>query len=493
VEKRCAVIGAGLGGLSAAIHIALKGITVDLFERSAVTGGKAGELRHGRYRFDTGPSLLTMPFVIESVFTAAGEDMKKYLTVRPLESHCEYFYPDGTRITAHADPAVFADEARRRTGESPDALKKYLSYCKNIYDLTAELFLFNDFHEASTFRGNVPVKTLLNLRKIDSMRSMHRANRAFFRDSRIIQLFDRYATYNGSDPFQAPATLNIIPHVEYNMGSFIVMEGIHRIAEALTELALKVGITIQRETPVEAIITEKRRVTGIVIAGKQHFYDIVVSNADVNSTYEALLGDTTSRPASKYRKMTPSSSAMVWHLGVKTRSGNLGIHNILFSKDYRKEFNELFTAKTCPEDPTVYIYISSKFKPDDAPEDGENWFVMINAPCDSGQDWAALKDLSRERVMDKIRAMTGIDIERAVDFERVTAPPDIERTTLSRRGSLYGISSNTRSAAFLRQRIRSKEYKGLYFCGGSAHPGGGIPLVILSGKIAGDLVGRFEQ
>jgi phytoene desaturase len=492
-DKRCAIVGAGLGGLAAAARIAGYGMEVDLYEQHSHAGGKANELHLDGFRFDTGPSLLTMPFVLESLFADAGEEVSDYLTIEPLGQHCKYFYPDGTEITAFADSDDFAREIESQTGERAARVKQYLAYSRGIYDLSADLFLFNDIHELFTYREHGSPKTLLNLWKLDSLRTVHRANTAFFRDPRVIQLFDRYTTYNGSNPYQAPATLNIIPHVEYNMGSFIVREGIYRIPHALAELAEKQGVAIHTDSRVERIVHAHKRVQGIVIDGEMLPYDCVVSNADVFTTYQDLLQDETSRDAKRYQGLEPSSSALVFFWGVTGGiAEGLGVHNILFSSDYKKEFTELFDHKACPHDPTVYIYISSRFNPPDAPEGYENWFVMINAPYDDGQDWEREVRESRKRIIHKINTVFHTDVEQHITCERISTPRDIEAQTMSHRGSIYGISSNSRTAAFMRQRNRSKRYRGLYFCGGSAHPGGGIPLVLLSGKICADLIKRFE-
>ncbi len=479
VDKRCAIIGAGLGGLAAAIRIAGYGMAVDLYELHGQAGGKANELQLDGFRFDTGPSLLTMPFVLESVFSDAGEDVRDYLTIEPLSQHCKYFYPDGTEITAFAGRDAFAKEIESKTKDSAASVKRYLNYSKGIYDLSADLFLFNDIHELSTYREQGSPKTLLNLWKLDSLRTVHRANESFFKDPRVVQLFDRYTTYNGSNPYKAPATLNI--------------EGIYRIPQALAELAKKRGVTIHTNRRVERIVYDHKQVQGIILDGETIPYDCVVSNADVFTTYRDLLRDEASRDAKRYKRLEPSSSALVFFWGVRGNIvGKLGVHNILFSADYRREFIELFDHKVCPRDPTVYIYISALFNPSDAPKGYENWFVMINAPYDSGQDWEREISEGRKRIVQKIDSVLHIDIKRNITSERIATPRDIQAQTMSHLGSIYGISSNSRTAAFMRQRNRSKRYRGLYFCGGSAHPGGGIPLVLLSGKIAAELVKRFE-
>jgi phytoene desaturase len=489
--RKCAVIGGGLGGLSAAIYARSFGFEVDLYEKNDSTGGKAGTLQLGNYRFDTGPSLLTMPFVLENIFTTAGTDIKKYMTIVPLLQHCRYFFDDKTSIIAYADTEKFGCEIDNKTSDTPKALAGYLSYVKKIYELSADLFLFNDFHDPKTFLTRGSLKTLFNIKNLDSLRTVHTANSSFFTDPRNIQLFDRYATYNGSNPYMAPATLNIIPHVEYNMGSYTVKEGIFRIPQALDSLSKESGVRIITDTKVEKILTDyRKKVTGLKVCGEKIGYDAVISNIDALVTYQMLLCDTESPPAKRYARLEPSSSAIVFYWGIKGAHDILGIHNILFSGNYKEEFKIIFTHKKVPDDPTVYIYISSKFKKDDAPKNAENWFVMINTPYNSGQKWEDEVNKSRNRIFKKINKILSIDIGPKICEESICTPPDIESKTSSNRGSLYGISSNSKNAAFLRQRNLSKDYPGLYFCGGSVHPGGGIPLVLLSGKLAAQAMAR---
>jgi phytoene dehydrogenase-like protein len=219
--------------------------------------------------------------------------------------------------------------------------------------------------------------------------------------------------------------------------------------------------------------------------------DVVVSNADVTPTYEHLLEDTAAPLYQRYQKLEPSSSGLVFYWGVRYRFPELGLHNIFFSEDYEAEFRQIFREGRCPDDPTIYINITSREgAPGDAPVDGDNWFVLVNAPWDQGQDWNAEADRTRQIVLDRLSRELGRDVEELIEVESRMLPPDIAARTDSHRGSLYGISSNTRLAAFLRHPNRSRRYRGLFFVGGSAHPGGGMPLVVLGGKITADLVRR---
>jgi phytoene desaturase len=491
-RKKVAVVGAGLGGLSVAIRLAHAGYAVDLYDQGSIVGGKAGTKHIGDFRFDTGPSLLTMPSVFVQLFGEVGQRLDDHLEFIPLAPICHYFFPDGTRLLSYSDRERFGADIEAKTLDSRHTLDRYMEYGRRIYENTAELFLWNSLHEPATYFRSFSLKSLLNLGKIDAFRTMDAANRSFFSDPRMVQLFDRYATYNGSNPYEVPATLNIIPHVEYGLGGFAVAGGIYAIPAALGRLAEKLGVRLTLETRVEGILHKDRRIRGIRVGGENLDYDVVVSNADVLRTYEDLLADPEARLALRYKRLEPSSSGLVFFWGMKQGNPELGVNNIFFSNDYPREFRELFVERVCPNDPTVYVNITSRITPEDAPAEGENWFVLINAPYEAGQDWERQAADSRLRILSRVEQTLGRSVAGAIAVEEVMTPQDIRSNTGSRLGSLYGISSNTAMAAFLRHPNRSRRYRGLYFCGGSVHPGGGMPLAILSGKIAADLIRRHE-
>jgi phytoene desaturase len=498
MRKRVAIIGSGLGGLSSALLLSKKGFDVKVFEANSKPGGKANSLRLNNFRFDTGPSLITMPFVLEEVFKEAGYKLSDYLKLIRLDIICKYFYADGTVINAFGDLEKFAEEIENKTNDTSSSIKNYLDYCKKIYDLTTDIFLLNSPTNIKNLLSAKSFKSFLNFKNIDVFRTVDGANKFFFKDPKTVQLFNRYATYSGSNPYKAPATLNTIQHVEYGLGSYICEDGVYKIVDMLFNLCKESGVEFLFDTKVKKIALSNNQVSGIEYQNENKEdiiknFDVVISNADVNSTYKNLLGDTTSSAAKRYESLEPSLSAIVFYWGIKGNHPELETHNILFSDNYEEEFRQIFELMECPSDPTIYIYISSKFNKSDAPDGFENWFVLVNAPYISGQDWEKEIKLTRERVIKKINSLLKIDLNTLIIEEEVLTPEKIESQTGSRLGSIYGISSNSRSAAFLRQQNRSKKYKGLYFCGGSAHPGGGIPLVMLSGKLASELICRYEK
>jgi phytoene desaturase len=491
-ERRVAVVGAGLAGLSCAARLARAGYRVDVFEQRDQVGGKAGTLSLGGFRFDTGPSLATMPHVFAQLFEEVGERFEEALSFLPLEPICRYFFDDGTRLAAFSDARAFGEEIEAGTTDSRERLDRFLAHGRRLYGLTADLFLWHSLHEAASYLRIAALRSLLGLWRIDALRSMDAAHRSFFRDPRLVQLFNRYATYNGSSPYRAPATLDIIPYVEYALGGYAVDGGIYAIPAALAALARRQGAGIHLGARVQRILVQEGRVSGIRVGGQDLGYDVVVSNTDMLRTYVDLLADPQAPLARRYLRLEPSSSGLVFFWGIGRSHPELGVNNIFFSGDYPAEFRALFAERRCPEDPTVYVNITSKVTPGDAPSGGENWFVLVNAPCNTGQDWQAAAAATRRRVLRRLGRALGADLEEQIQVEWVMSPADIELETGSRLGSLYGISSNTRAAAFLRHRNRCLHPRGLDLCGGSVHPGGGMPLAVLSGKIAADLIRRHE-
>lgn len=484
LSKKAIIIGAGIAGLSAAVRLRVKGYDVSVYDKNSFTGGKLHSFHQGDYRFDFGPSLFTMPEYVDELFELAGKNPRDYFDFTSCKEACTYFFPDGTEFTAKTEEKAFVEEAVKTFDVNQQNLEKYLANNAKIFENAGKVFLENSLHKLGTWLQPKVIKSLTHSYVLDMLKSMHTVNDKQLGDPRLVQLFDRYATYNGSSPFKASAILNSISSLEHRYGTYFPAGGMLQIPLAVTKLAKELGVQIFLEKKVEEIVYEKRKVKGIKINGEFLPADIVVSNMDVNFTFSQLMGQ--SNHAQKTREK--SSSAVIFYWGIKKKFAKLGLHNIIFSEDYKKEFEQIFDEQKVPEDPTVYINISSKLNPSDAPEYGENWFTMINVPSNFGQSWEKEIPLLRKRVLDKISHLLNVDIEDLIEEEYIADPQLIESKTLSHKGALYGSSSNHWLSAFLRQPNFSSKYKGLYFVGGSVHPGGGIPLCLLSSKIATELI-----
>lgn len=485
MAKQAIVIGSGIAGMASAIRLTQKGYSVSVFEANAYAGGKLTTLELGNYRFDAGPSLFTLPYLVDELFEESGKNPREYFTYRQLDILCHYFYEDGTILHAFADREKFLAEVASKLRVNPEPLRDYLEHSAYVFERTRHSFLEKSLHKFSTYISADILKTVSSMRKLNLFDSMHEVNHKRLNHPKLVQLFDRFATYNGSNPYKAPGVLNSISHLEFGIGSYFPTEGMHQILKACMKLAEESGIEFHFSERVENIRVDNGQVQGIET--KKGFYpaDLVISNSDVKQSYKQLIP--TQKAPKKTLEQEPSSSALIFYWGMNRTFPELDVHNILFSNDYQKEFESIFESKTVSEDPTVYIHISSKVVPGDAPEGKENWFIMVNVPSDQGQDWEKLRRKVRQSVIQKINRMLKTEVESLIEEEDYLDPVRISERTNSFAGALYGASSNDRMAAFFRHPNFSK-VKGLYFAGGSVHPGGGIPLCLLSAKITTELI-----
>lgn len=486
------IVGAGLAGLSAAAALAARGEAVTVFEAAAAPGGKAGcSVREG-FTFDTGPSLLTMTATFDALYALCGEERKEHLEFIPLDPIGTLFWDDGTRLDYGSDAGRFGSGLETVLHEKGESLARYLTRTRRLWNTAAPLFLENALHEPSVWFSPVARKALAGLPWLAPFTPMHRLHSRYFRTGKGRQLFDRLATYNGSDPYRCPATLAIIAHAEFGLGGYAVRGGIRAIPRELEALAARHGARFRYNARVKRILTGKNRVTGVELeSGEQLAAGRVICNADAKTAYETLLPGHERDPlARRYRRLEPSSSGLVFLWGMGASFPELRVNNVFFSADYRKDFRAAFGELRCPDDPTVYVNITGKTDPEDAPPGCENWFVLVNAPRDAGQDWAAETDRIRAAVTGKLSRLLGREIAPLIRTEEVLTPADIQNRTGSAHGSLYGIASNTALAAFLRHPNRHPRIRGLWFTGGSVHPGGGMPLAVRSGMITAGLIGR---
>jgi phytoene desaturase len=486
--SKAVVIGSGVAGLASAIRLAVKGHDVQVFEAGTTPGGKLAEFSEGGYRFDMGPSLFTMPHLVEELFREAGVDMTGRFSYVKLNEANRYFWEDGTKVTAWCDPQLFAQELQDMLNVPKERTLAHLQRAGELLNTTGRTFLEHSLHKLDTLAKGGFFKALRAARLPELTSDLHRVNVKAVGDGKAAQLFDRFATYNGSNPYRTPGLMRMIPGLEHGQGAFYPVGGMYRITQALHLLAVDLGVRFHFNSPVQRILLsdDRRSAVGVEVNGQQHRAEVVVSNMDVVPTYRKLLPDL--KAPERTLKQERSSSALVFYWGIRGSFPQLGLHNILFSNDYKAEFEHLFDKLELYDDPTVYINITSKHTPGDAPAGCENWFTMINAPRDVGQDRATLVHKARRAVLAKVKRTLGIDVEPLIEMERVLDPRGIAERTFSHQGSLYGTSSNSPFAAFLRHPNFHSRVKGLHFCGGSVHPGGGIPLALLSARITTSLI-----
>ena len=485
---RAIVIGAGIGGIAAAIRTAKLGYEVTVFESSNGPGGKLSSFEQDGYRFDRGPSLFTMPHYVDQLFELCGENPADHFQYTREEVVCRYFWDEGQRLIAYADPDQFSKEAAAIFSVESDLVRKALAASERKYSASGKTFLEKPLHKASTWLSKDVISAMTNLGDMDLNSTMHEVNTSQLKHPKLVQLFDRFATYNGSNPYQAPGILTVIPTFEHLIGTFLPKGGMYDITSSLVALAERQGVKFQYNSPVKGVEYSNDFVTGVTLQdGTKTAADLIVNNADVHFFYQNLMPE--ARPPTRTLAQERSTSAVIFYWGVKGDYDELGLHNIFFSNDYKTEF-EALQAGTIAEDFTVYVNVTSKQIEGESPSGNENWFVMVNAPYDRDQDWEKELDRIRTHTIAKLSKIMSRDLASSIETERTWTPPGIQADTGSYLGALYGTSSNSRFAAFFRHRNESKQFKNLYFVGGSVHPGGGVPLALLSAKIAAELMPR---
>ncbi len=486
-KGKAIVVGAGIAGIASALRLRKKGFEVHVYEKNSYLGGKLTRIELNGYSFDAGPSLFTLPELVIELFELFNKQPTDYFQYDLLEKSAHYFFEDGTLLHFFHDKEKLQSELSSKLSIQPSEISNYLKNSKFIYEKTNPVFLEQSLHKWKNYFSLNILKAILATPKLNLFKSMNAVNEKAFSHPKLVQIFNRYGTYNGSNPYVAPGILSVIPHLEMTKGAFFPRKGMHSIPMSLIQLAKEEGVIFHTDSDVQEILVENDILKGVKVNNGTVLAEVVVCNSDVKNAYVHLLP--TMKKPKKVLQQEPSSSAMIFYWGIKKKFSQLDVHNLFFSEDYEGEFNSIFNEKTISEDPTIYIHISSKylFCKHDAPEYGENWFVMVNVPHNQGQNWEDERIRIKELVLKKLSRMLGEAIEDLIEEEDYLDPPRIESRTRSVHGSLYGASSNDRLAAFFRHPNFSK-INGLYFVGGSVHPGGGIPLCLLSAKIAVEMV-----
>ena len=484
MKKHAVIIGSGVGGLATAVRLAALGLKVTVLEANDYVGGKLTVKHLGNYRFDMGPSVFTLPHLIDELTEISG--IKQPLSYLTLDRGFNLYFEDGTSIISYTDKQKFINELVTKLGETPDSVEEQLKYVAKLYELTSELFMEQAIHKLSNFLNLKTLKALVHLPTVKLNKTMNDVNAARFKNKKTVQLFNRYAIYNGSNPFKAPALINIIAHLENNLGAFLPTNGMHDITKHLHSLSIQLGAEYKMNSRVTKIIVENGTAVGVVTDKETIMADFVISNSDIKHVYTKLLDKKYYKE--KILEQEKSLSALIFYWGIKKEFSNLSLHNMLFASDAEAEFKCMFDDKKTYHDPTIYINITAKYCKNDAPAGCENWFVMVNVPHNTSEQPVEYIAEVRQRVVTKINRMLNTSIENYIEEEYVLDAYGIQQRTSSVGGSLYGNSSNNKFVAFLRHANENSDIKNLYFTGGSVHPGGGIPLSVLSGKIVSEMI-----
>ncbi len=472
-RQRIVVVGGGVGGLAVAIRLSARGHRVTVYERNAVPGGKLAVLERDGFTFDVGPSLVTLPHVYDELFRLAGTTLADEVDLIRLDPQFRYWWRSGRHVEVRDDGCDVA------------GYREFVAHGRTIWDVSERTFFAGPMSGPWSLAKRI--RRIRDLTDIDPMRTLHTAAADVFgHDAEMVQWAGRYATYSGSSPFRAPATLGCIAHVEHAFGCWYPMGGLGALRDAFVSVAERVGVEIVCGAEVSSITTSGgrggrgNRVDGVVLAdGAVVGADAVVANADATHLYRDLMPD--ARALRKVRRATPSTSGFVICAGVRGTTPGIAHHDIWFSDDPRREFDQIAEGRFA-DDPTIYACVSSITDATQAPAGHENWFLLVNAAAGARLD----REACTGQVLDRL-ASHGVDLRDRLVFTETITPGDLEQRSRSPGGAIYGSSSDGRRAAFVRPRNRGTR-RGLFLVGGSSHPGGGLPLVVMSARIVDDMI-----
>ena len=495
-DNRVVVIGSGLGGLAAACTLAARGYAVTLCEKNPWVGGKAAVIDEQGFRFDMGPTILTIPRVLKRIWQEAGRDLESALDLVPLDPQWRSFFVDGTTLDLRADVrAMQATLDAFAPGSGAGAgYARFMDLSQRLHRLSDEFFFWRS---VGGMRDMLNVRRSLSvgfLKELIGMRPGHSVAgtvRSFVPDERAAQMLDHYTQYVGSCPEQSPAVLCCIAHMQANDGVWSPRGGTGAVPRALASLAVDLGVDIRTKTPVRRIIVENGRARGVETAsGETIRAGAVVSNSDSVRTHRELLDGPTRQRFLGRRRYEPACSGVVLYLGLDRRYEQLIHHNFVFSRDPHEEFEAIYRRGEPAPDPTCYVCAPAVTEPEVAIPGGEALYVLVHTPyLRPHHDWAKMFPGYRDTIIRKLVETAGMkDLERHIVFERGLTPQDINDRYHVLDGAIYGLASHGKYLGAFKPANRSPDVAGLYLAGGSAHPGPGMPMVMMSGWIAADCV-----
>lgn len=491
MSKKVIVIGAGLGGLSAAISLKQLGYDIELFEKNAQIGGKLNVLKERGYTFDLGPSILTLPHIFERLFERSGKRMKDYIPIRALRPHWRNFFEDGITLDLYPEPEKMAAEARK-VGEPPENIEHFLKYSAALYDLTNDGYFEQGLDNWRDFAKHYG---LFKFFQFDLFRNMHQAVASHLQTRYFQDIFDFFIKYVGSSAYRAPAFMNAMPTIQFRYDLWYVDGGLYNIAVGLRQLMDELGIKVNLNSEVSEVRREGRRVTGLVVNGTFHPADIIVSNMEVIPACEKLLREDKTTIASLEKKYEPTCSGLVLDLGLDCQYPQLAHHNFFFSGCQKEHFAKVFERHELPDDPTIYLVAASKTDPTVAPPGCDCLKILPHIPYIDDERPLTREDYLKlkERIVDKLERMGLKDLRKHTVFEHVWTPLDIRAQYNSNKGSIYGVVSDRWKNLAFKAPKQSSKYPNLFFVGGSVNPGGGMPMVVLCGQNVAKTVVAWDR
>ncbi|TAK89528.1 phytoene desaturase [Patescibacteria group bacterium] len=490
-SKKVVIIGAGLGGLSAAIRLLAAGYQVELYEKESLAGGRAQLIEQDGYRFDIGPTLLMMTDVLEQTFAVAGKNMGDYLELQQLDPNYRIAFADGSGMVLTSNLAELTKELAAIDPAAPQQFHRFFAKLAMMYRLGRDRYIDKNFDSLFDFIDPV---SGLNLLRHGGLRSLYGLVGSYFTDPRLRQAFSFQSMYLGVSPYDAPAIYAIIAYMETAGGIWYAKGGMHQVPRALAKLVGEMGGVIKLNAPVKRIVVESGRATGIELeSGKRVKADIVISNADLSYTYNQLLTPLERPKMSDRRlsKLKQSYSAMLFYWGVNADVSNLEHHNVVFSQDYKANFDQVFNQNVLPENPAFYTHVPTKTDPTVAPEGRHVVYTLVPVPNLTGKvDWAQAEKRLRQHVLTTLKQRFGVDLSRSIETEVVFGPHDFKTKYNLPDGAAFGLTHTLGQSGYFRPHNYVKGVSGLYLTGASTYPGSGVPMVLLSGKLVAERIMR---
>ncbi len=494
---RVGVVGSGLAGLAAACTLAARGHEVEVFEKNAWLGGKAAQIKEAGFRFDMGPTIFIQPSVLRKIFREAGREMDDYLTMVRCDPQWRCFFEDGSTIDLLDDESKMAANLEARWPGQGKGYKRLMALSEELHEISDKFFFWKpvgSMMDTLDVGGAFDIKVLRDVMKMRLGKTVAGTIREFIPDENAAQMLDHMVQYVGSSPDASPAILTSIGHMQMQEGIWYPIGGTRAIPEAMVKLAKELGVRFHTSTDVAKLVTEGERVVGLMTAAGERFdFDAVVSNEDAVRTHRELLkGTHAAKEFEHRRKYEPACSGVVLYLGLNKRYDHLAHHDFVFSRDAHEEFHAIYDLGEPAPDPTCYLACTAANDPASAPEGGEALYVLVHTPyLRPHHDWREMLPGYRQVILDKLKRTAGLeDIEERIVFEAALTPQDIHDRYKVLNGAIYGLSSHGRYMGAFKPSNRSPDLKGLYLAGGAAHPGPGVPMVMMSGWIAADAVDK---
>jgi len=485
-NKTVLVIGGGLGGLSAAISLAQAGYDVSLYEKNDHIGGKLNRLDQDGFGFDLGPSILTMPQIFEKLFSASGKSMKDYVPIEKLDHQWRSFFPDGNIIDLYEDLKEMQQKNPSLNEKDMREYQDLLRYSKRLYDMTDKTYFQHGADKTREIMKHTSLFTVL--KNFDLFSTVHGGIDKRISNEQFRDMLSYFIKYVGSSPYDAPAVLNMMIYMQHDQGVWYIPGGLHKLANGLVKLAEEVGVQFHLGRKIVRLEKKNAEITGAVLEdGTKLTANYYVSNMEVIPVYERLLEEDNHFVNKLKKKFEPASSGLVMHLGVKKSYPQLRHHNFFFAENMKQQMQSIFHRHELPDDPVIYLVNVNKTDPTQAPVGHENIKVLPHIPYIRNQKPFTQQDYEQfaERVLIKLEKMGLHDLRDSIVTKDVWTPEDIRRMYGSDRGAIYGTVSDRKKNKGFKHPKQSERYHNLYFVGGTVNPGGGMPMVTLSGQLVG--------